>query len=72
MAPAFPNVDWYCDQCDEYLNDQPGFYDDGGSWTCTECGQSNSISSDAIIPESVMKEAAEFLANFDPKRFGSR
>lgn len=45
----FPDVDWYCDRCNAYLNIQPGFDDHHYVWKCTECGFKNSISSDSII-----------------------
>lgn len=69
MGGRFPNVDWYCDNCDEPLNEQAGFDDDNETWACTECGHANTISSEEIIPESVMEEAAKFLANFDPDNY---
>ena len=25
MSERFPGIDWYCDRCNAYLNDQPGF-----------------------------------------------
>ena len=27
MSERFPEIDWYCDRCNAYLNDQPGFDD---------------------------------------------
>ena len=27
MSERFPGIDWYCDRCNAYLNDQPGFDD---------------------------------------------
>lgn len=36
--------DWYCDNCDNYLNDQTGFSTFGGTWRCTECGFLNDVS----------------------------
>ncbi len=27
MSERFPDIDWYCDNCDAYLNSQPGFDD---------------------------------------------
>jgi hypothetical protein len=41
--------DWHCDNCNSYLNDQPGFNADCGTWYCTYCDYSNSIDSDNII-----------------------
>jgi hypothetical protein len=49
MSEKFPDIDWYCDECDAYLNDQPGFDDNCGVWVCTECGCENEISEDQII-----------------------
>lgn len=48
MSDRFPNIDWYCDRCNAYLNEQPGFDDHKYTWKCTECGHKNSISSDDI------------------------
>lgn len=42
---------WYCDKCDAYLNDQPGFSVSSGSWTCTECGCSNDVTENNILDE---------------------
>ena len=25
MSDRFPNIDWYCDRCNSYLNSQDGF-----------------------------------------------
>ena len=36
-------VSWICDGCGEMLNIQPGFSEDCGHWTCTECGFNNKI-----------------------------
>lgn len=71
MGDKFPNVDWYCDNCDDALDEQPGFDDSCGIWVCALCGQENSISSEEIITEAAMADAVEFLMNFDPKNFGS-
>ncbi len=43
--------DWWCDQCGASLNEQPGFYAECGSWTCTECGHTNLIAESEIIDE---------------------
>lgn len=45
------DCDWYCDNCGECLNDQPGFTYDCGTWTCTCCGYENYIDEDNIIDE---------------------
>ena len=41
-------IDWFCDNCDAYLNSQTGFdpYDD--EWTCTKCGYENDITKDNV------------------------
>ena len=41
MSERFPEVDWYCDRCNAYLNDQPGFDDHHYVWKCTVCGHKN-------------------------------
>ena len=41
--------DWYCDECHDYLNDQPGFDAYCGYWTCGNCGNSNKIDKSEII-----------------------
>lgn len=48
MSERFPRIDWYCDRCNAYLNDQLGFDDHHYVWKCTECGHKNSISADDI------------------------
>ena len=48
MSDRFPEIDWFSDRCNAYLNDQPGFDDHHYVWKCTECGHKNSISSDDI------------------------
>ena len=44
MSERFPNIDWYCDRCNSYLNSQEGFDDHHYVWKCTNCGHKNSIS----------------------------
>ena len=58
----FPNVDWYCDHCGAYLNDQKGFDDHKYVWKCKECGFKNSISWDSIIPDDSI--AVKILLHF--------
>ena len=69
LGGRFPEVDWYCDECDEYLNDQAGFDDGNSTWTCVHCGQQNNISSEAILSDVAVDKALDFLANFDPKKY---
>lgn len=44
----FPGIEWYCDGCGGHLNEQPGFDDHAGAWTCRLCGYENRLSSDEI------------------------
>lgn len=48
MSDRFPDVDWYCDRCNAYLNDQDGFDDHKYTWVCAKCGHKNSISATNI------------------------
>lgn len=48
MSGRFPDVDWYCDRCNEHLNSQSGFDDNNYTWKCEACGHKNSISRDNI------------------------
>ena len=48
MSERFPEIDWWCDRCGAYLNDQDGFDDHKYIWKCTECGHKNSISASNI------------------------
>lgn len=47
MSERFPGIDWYCDRCNVYLNDQLDLMTIK-VWKCTECGHKNSISADDI------------------------
>lgn len=49
MKERFPDVEWWCDNCRAYLNNQAGFNDHKYIWQCTECGYKNSISSSNIF-----------------------
>ena len=42
------DCDWYCDECGEYMNDQPGFTVKRGTWKCKSCGAVNDVSEDNI------------------------
>ena len=43
------NIDWYCNECNEYLNSQPGFNPNCGTWSCTNCGEVNYIDENEIL-----------------------
>ncbi|MFW3654634.1 Sec23/Sec24 zinc finger-containing protein [Vagococcus fluvialis] len=51
MAERFPNIDWYCDNCNSYLNEQDNFDDHKYTWKCTNCDFKSSISRDNIREE---------------------
>lgn len=51
MPKRFPDIDWYCDKCGAYLNNQNNFDDNKYLWKCTECGFKSSISKDNILEE---------------------
>jgi DNA-directed RNA polymerase subunit M/transcription elongation factor TFIIS len=44
MNERFPDIDWFCDRCNAYLNLQSSFDDNNYTHTCEECGHKNSIS----------------------------
>lgn len=50
------DFDWYCDECNAYLNEQSGFTEDCGSWTCTECGYVNYINENEVLDEEELEE----------------
>ena len=43
------DCDWICDYCGAYMNDRPGFDVTEGTWTCTECGAVNDVSSNNVL-----------------------
>lgn len=47
----YPGIDWYCDQCNAFLNVQKGFKDRKRHWKCKECGYKNLISKEGIVAE---------------------
>ena len=51
------DYDWYCDECNAYLNNQSGFHADCGSWTCTKCGYVNYINENEILDEDELNES---------------
>ncbi|SEB55551.1 hypothetical protein SAMN04489806_1094 [Paramicrobacterium humi] len=65
----FPDVDWSCDECFTYLNEQPGFTDENGSWTCTSCGHECAVTADNILSEEAVERAEQWLSNFDPNNY---
>ena len=61
----FPDIDWYCDYCNDYLNSQSGFHDGYGNWTCTICGHINPINENEIIEDDDFGNDASY--DFDPE-----
>lgn len=35
---------WFCDECERFLNVQPGFTEKTGKWRCISCGFLNDVS----------------------------
>ena len=52
------DVSWICDGCGTMLNIQPGFNEDCGEWTCTECGFVNKINSSELYASEDEYQAA--------------
>jgi len=42
-------VFWFCDDCEAFLNVQPGFTTENGVWKCTECGYVSGVTEDNIL-----------------------
>ena len=42
-------VFWFCDDCDAFLNVQPGFDETGKTWVCSECDFKNDITKNNIF-----------------------
>ena len=40
--------DWFCDQCEAFMNVQPGFTVARGVWICTKCGCKNDVSDNNV------------------------
>lgn len=57
--------DWYCDECDAYMNSQRGFTTSSGEWTCSECGFVNDVSEDNIIYDDADDEEDEKISVWD-------
>ena len=48
-------VDWFCDRCGAYMNNQPGF-DDSREWCqCARCGWPNDLRPGNIVTEEFCK-----------------
>ena len=40
--------EWFCDNCNDYLNKQKGFENNDGKWICIKCGHVNIISKEKL------------------------
>lgn len=50
LRAVFGNEDqWYCDGCNDNLNEQPGFRAGDSSWECDSCGFENDVSTDNLF-----------------------
>ena len=45
------NYDWYCDECNDLLNNQSGFNTSCGTWSCKKCGEVNYIDESEILDD---------------------
>ena len=52
------DISWICDGCGTMLNIQPGFNEECGEWTCTECGFKNKIDKSEIYQSEDEYQAA--------------
>lgn len=48
LDKRFPGIEWYCDSCEAYLNEQEGFDDHLPYWKCKKCGYHNRLEIDEI------------------------
>ena len=48
LERKYPGIEFYCDACNEHLNEQEGFDDHLHLWKCTKCGYENEISAEVI------------------------
>lgn len=46
-------IDWYCDSCNSYINDQVGFTDNKRLWVCDNCGHVNELTKENILNSKV-------------------
>ena len=67
LDKRFPDIEWYCDRCEDRLDLQPGFDDHLRVWKCTKCGYKNPIDISVIYDsEEAFKEK---LDPVDPEKF---
>ena len=52
MRMDLNDYEWYCDECNAFLNNQDGFDANDGTWECTECGYLNEINEDELLDDN--------------------
>ena len=67
LDARFPGIDWFCDRCGDYLNEQEGFDDHLPVWKCTHCGYRNCIDIDNISHSE--QDYAEGKPPIDAEKF---
>ena len=60
------NADYFCDNCDVYLNDQPGFTAITGQWVCSNCGYENDVSENNTF--DLLKMIGQGITEFTIKK----
>lgn len=46
-------IEWYCDHCGCYMNNQEGFTRKEGTWICEKCGFENDVTNNNVIDNPV-------------------
>ncbi len=67
LEKQFPGIEWYCDGCNAYLNDQEGFDDYLPEWICSNCGYSNRLEIEEIY--ETREDARNGTGKIDPDKF---
>ena len=67
LDKLFPGIEWYCDRCGAYLNEQDDFDDHNKVWKCTCCGYTNPLTIDNIYDSE--EEYQEGGPPTDAKKF---
>ncbi len=67
LYKRFPGVEWYCDECNAYLNEQEGFDDRLPEWSCQNCGYVNRLDIEEIYDNE--EDAQNEVRPTDPVKF---
>lgn len=65
MSKYNEDIDWYCDNCKTYMNNQEGFNRNTGEWICSECGWQNNVTDLNIRPYVNVPSIIEISDNYD-------